>query len=127
MENQSEKLDHQVAGLPSLCLASSRIQFSVHTGRKAEELAHCKVADGRDWVELAVADTGIGLTAEQQAKLFQDFTQADSLTARRYGGTGLGLAISRKLARMMGGDVTMTSEPGKGSVFTVRLPSGTAP
>jgi signal transduction histidine kinase len=84
-----------------------------------------KVADGRDWVELAVADTGIGMTAEQQAKLFQDFTQADSLTARRYGGTGLGLAITRKLARMMGGDVTVTSEPGKGSVFTVRLPGGT--
>jgi GAF domain-containing protein len=84
-----------------------------------------KVTDGRDWVELAVADTGIGLTAEQQAKLFQDFTQADSLTARRYGGTGLGLALSRKLARMMGGDVTVTSEPGKGSVFTVRLPAGT--
>jgi signal transduction histidine kinase len=84
-----------------------------------------KVADGRDWVELAVADTGIGLSAEQQAKLFQEFTQADSLTARRYGGTGLGLALSRKLARMMGGDVTVTSEPGKGSVFTVRLPGGT--
>jgi signal transduction histidine kinase len=81
-----------------------------------------KVANGRDWVELAVADTGIGMTAEQQAKLFQDFTQADSLTARRYGGTGLGLAISRKLARMMGGDVTVASEPGKGSIFTVRLP-----
>jgi signal transduction histidine kinase len=83
-----------------------------------------KVADGRDWVELAVADTGIGLTAEQQAKLFQEYTQADSLTARRYGGTGLGLALSRKLARMMGGDVTVASEPGKGSVFTVRLPVG---
>jgi GAF domain-containing protein len=86
-----------------------------------------KVADGRDWVELAVADTGIGLTAEQQAKLFQEFTQADSLTARRYGGTGLGLALSRKLARMMGGDVTVTSEPGKGSVFTLRLPGGETP
>ncbi len=85
-----------------------------------------QVADGRDWIELAVADTGIGLTAEQQAKLFQEFTQADSLTARRYGGTGLGLALSRKLARMMGGDVTVTSEPGKGSVFTVRLPAGAA-
>jgi len=83
-----------------------------------------KVVDGHDWVELAVADSGIGMTAEQQAKLFQDFTQADSLTARRYGGTGLGLALSRKLARMMGGDVTVTSEAGKGSVFTVRLPGG---
>jgi adenylate cyclase len=83
-----------------------------------------KLTNGRDWVELAVADTGIGMTPEQQAKLFQDFTQADSLTARRYGGTGLGLALSRKLARMMGGDVTVTSEPGKGSVFTVRLPGG---
>jgi signal transduction histidine kinase/CheY-like chemotaxis protein len=82
-----------------------------------------QVADGRDWIELAVSDTGIGMTAEQQAKLFQDFTQADSLTARRYGGTGLGLALSRKLARMMCGDVTVTSEAGKGSTFTVRLPS----
>jgi GAF domain-containing protein len=85
-----------------------------------------KVVDGREWGELAVADTGIGMTAEQQAKLFQDFTQADSLIARRYGGTGLGLAISRKLARMMGGDVTVASETGKGSVFTVRLPVGPA-
>jgi signal transduction histidine kinase len=85
-----------------------------------------RVADGRDWIEFAVSDTGIGMTAEQQAKLFQDFTQADSLTARRYGGTGLGLALSRKLARMMGGDVTVTSEAGKGSVFSVRLPGGAA-
>jgi signal transduction histidine kinase len=83
-----------------------------------------RVADGRDWIELAVADTGIGMTAEQQAKLFEEFTQADRTTAQRFGGTGLGLALSRKLARMMGGDVTVASEPGKGSVFTVRLPTG---
>jgi signal transduction histidine kinase len=81
-----------------------------------------KVADGRHWVELAVADTGIGMTAEQLAKLFQEFSQAEASTAKHYGGTGLGLAIARKLARMMGGDVTVASEPGKGSVFTVRLP-----
>ena len=81
-----------------------------------------KVVDGGNWIEFAVADTGIGMTAEQQAKLFEDFTQADSSTARRYGGTGLGLAITRKLTRMMGGDVTVASELGKGSVFTVRLP-----
>ncbi|MFL6934209.1 MAG: response regulator, partial [Xanthobacteraceae bacterium] len=85
------------------------------------------VVDGRHWVELAVADTGIGMTTEQQAKLFEEFSQADSSTARRYGGTGLGLAITRKLARMMGGDVTVASEAGKGSTFTVRLPGPTEP
>jgi signal transduction histidine kinase/CheY-like chemotaxis protein len=83
-----------------------------------------RVVDGRNWIEIAVADTGIGMTPEQQAKLFEEFTQADSSTARQYGGTGLGLAITRRLAHMMGGDVTVTSEPGKGSVFTVRLPGG---
>jgi signal transduction histidine kinase len=81
-----------------------------------------RVRNGRDWIEMAVADTGIGMTPEQQAKLFEEFTQADASTAQRFGGTGLGLAITRKLARMMGGDVTVASEPGKGSVFTVRLP-----
>ncbi|MFL5030400.1 MAG: response regulator, partial [Xanthobacteraceae bacterium] len=85
------------------------------------------LVDGRHWVELAVADTGIGMTTEQQAKLFEEFSQADSSTARRYGGTGLGLAITRKLARMMGGDVTVASEAGKGSTFTVRLPGPTEP
>ena len=84
-----------------------------------------RVLDGRDWIELAVADSGIGMTTEQQAKLFEEFSQADATTAQRFGGTGLGLAITRKLARMMGGDVTVASEPGKGSVFTVRLPAGT--
>jgi signal transduction histidine kinase/CheY-like chemotaxis protein len=82
-----------------------------------------RVVDGQNWIEMAVADTGIGMTPEQQAKLFEEFSQADSSTARRYGGTGLGLAITRKLARMMGGDVTVTSESGKGSVFTLRLPA----
>jgi signal transduction histidine kinase len=71
-----------------------------------------------------VADSGIGMTTEQQAKLFEEFSQADAMTAQRFGGTGLGLAISRKLARMMGGDITVASEPGKGSLFTVRLPGG---
>jgi hypothetical protein len=63
------------------------------------------------------------MTPEQQAKLFEEFTQADATTAQHFGGTGLGLAVTRKLARMMGGDVTVTSEPGKGSV---RLPGGAA-
>jgi GAF domain-containing protein len=88
------------------------------------KLRASRVSNGRQWVELSVSDTGIGMTAEQQAKLFEEFSQADATTAQRFGGTGLGLAITRKLARMMGGDVTVASEPGKGSVFTVRLPGG---
>ena len=91
---------------------------------KEGEVALKARKDGRDWVELAVSDTGIGMTPEQQAKLFEEFSQAEATTAQRFGGTGLGLAITRKLARMMGGDVTVASEPGKGSVFTVRLPGG---
>jgi len=86
------------------------------------KLAARKVSNGSNFVEFAVSDTGIGMTAEQQAKLFEEFSQADAATAQRFGGTGLGLAITRKLARMMGGDVTVASEPGEGSVFTVRLP-----
>jgi len=88
------------------------------------KLAARRVSDGSNFVEFAISDTGIGMTAEQQAKLFEEFSQADATTAQRFGGTGLGLAITRKLARMMGGDVTVTSESGKGSVFTVRLPGG---
>jgi signal transduction histidine kinase/CheY-like chemotaxis protein len=86
--------------------------------------ARRRTKDGQGIVELAVCDTGIGMTPEQQAKLFQEFTQAESTTARRFGGTGLGLAITRKLARMMGGDVVVSSEINKGSVFTVELPGG---
>jgi signal transduction histidine kinase len=78
--------------------------------------------NGRDWITLAVADTGIGMTAEQMGKLFQEFSQASSTTASKYGGTGLGLAISRRFCQMMGGDITVESQPGRGSTFTIRLP-----
>jgi signal transduction histidine kinase len=78
--------------------------------------------DGRDWVSIAVTDTGIGMTAEQMGKLFQEFSQASSSTASKYGGTGLGLAISKRFCQMMGGDITVASKPGEGSTFTIRLP-----
>jgi len=78
--------------------------------------------NGRDWITLAVTDTGIGMTPEQMGKLFQEFSQASSTTASKYGGTGLGLAISKHFCQMMGGDITVASEPGRGSTFTIRLP-----
>jgi signal transduction histidine kinase len=78
--------------------------------------------NGRDWITLAVADTGIGMTAEQMGKLFQEFSQASSATASKYGGTGLGLVISKRFCQMMGGDITVESEPGRGSTFTIRVP-----
>ena len=78
--------------------------------------------NGHDWLTLAVTDTGIGMTAEQMSKLFQEFSQASSATASKYGGTGLGLAISRRFCQMMGGDIMVESEHGRGSTFTIRLP-----
>ena len=78
--------------------------------------------DGRDVVTISIADTGIGMTPEQMGKLFQEFSQASSTTASKYGGTGLGLAISKRFCQMMGGDITAESEPGRGSTFTIRLP-----
>jgi len=101
--------------LSNACKFTTEGEVSMRVGRR--------VLDGRGWVEFAVSDTGIGMTSDQLNKLFEEFSQADSSTARRYGGTGLGLAITRKLCRMMGGDVTATSRLGKGSTFTVRLPA----
>lgn len=75
-----------------------------------------------EWCQIAVSDTGIGMTPEQLKRLFQEFTQADSSTTRKYGGTGLGLAISRRLCRLLGGDIEASSEPRRGSTFTVHLP-----
>jgi CheY-like chemotaxis protein len=101
--------------LSNACKFTERGTVSLAVAREA--------VDGEDWLTFGVSDTGIGMTAEQLAKLFEVFTQADAATTRRYGGTGLGLALSRRLCRMMGGDVTAESEAGRGSTFTIRLPA----
>jgi len=85
--------------------------------------ASSNAADPTAWICFRVSDTGIGLTEEQIQSIFQPFTQADESTTKRYGGTGLGLAISRKFCQMMGGDITVESEPNVGSTFTVDLPA----
>ncbi len=78
---------------------------------------------GADWLTFTVIDTGIGITPDAMARLFQPFVQADATTTRAFGGTGLGLAITRRLARMLGGDVTVQSAPGQGSAFTLKVPA----
>jgi len=76
-----------------------------------------------DWISLAVSDTGIGIAAEDLPKLFKDFVQASAFTSSKYGGSGLGLALSQKFCAMMGGGISVESEPGRGSRFTVRIPA----
>jgi signal transduction histidine kinase len=80
-------------------------------------------AESGDWIELRVTDSGIGMTPDQVGRLFQEFTQADTSTTRKYGGTGLGLALSQKLARLLGGHIDVESAPASGSSFTLTIPA----
>ncbi len=102
-------------------LLSNASKFTNH-GKITLEAAREASPSNGDWIVFRVSDTGIGMTPEQQARVFETFAQAEASTMRDFGGTGLGLAITRNFCRMMGGDVSLTSEPGKGSIFTIRLP-----
>ena len=104
-----------------LNLLSNAGKFT-HGGRITLEAAR-EAAGGEEWVAFVVADTGIGMTPEQVGRLFNPFMQADSSTTRRYGGTGLGLTITKHFVEMMGGTIDVTSEAGRGTTFTVRLPA----
>ncbi len=104
-----------------LNLLSNAAKFTDH-GTITLSVARA-TTDEREVVTFAVGDTGIGMTAEQMDRLFEAFSQAEASTTSRYGGTGLGLAITRRFCHMMGGDVLVESEPGHGSIFTIRLPA----
>ena len=104
-------------------LLGNAVKFT-HRGEIHMRVGVGAPGSGPGQLRVSVTDTGIGLTAEQQAGLFNDYAQADVTHARRFGGTGLGLSISRKLARLLGGDLTVTSEAGRGSTFTVTVPAG---
>jgi PAS domain S-box-containing protein len=106
-------------------LLSNACKFTDHGTITLDARRHA--LDGRDWIAFRVSDSGIGIAAEQAQRLFQDFTQADASTTRRYGGTGLGLAISRRFCQMLGGSIDLASTPGQGTTFTVRLPADAAP
>jgi signal transduction histidine kinase len=104
-----------------LNLLSNAVKFT-HQG-SITLAADRESLDEGDWIVFRVTDTGIGLTPEQIVKLFRNFTQAEASTTRNFGGTGLGLVLTRRYCQMMGGDVTVRSVPGHGSVFTIRLPA----
>ena len=102
-------------------LLSNALKFT-HDGSVTLDVERTRTED-RDWLVFRVTDTGIGMAPEQMTRLFEPFAQADSSTAKQYGGTGLGLAISRRFSRMMGGEITVESTPGRGTTFTVTLPA----
>jgi hemerythrin-like metal-binding protein len=108
-------------------LLSNAVKFTPEGGTIRLNATHIEDAGGVFTVQIEVSDTGIGISPQQRARLFRSFEQAESSTTRKFGGTGLGLAISKRIVEMMGGNIWVESEPGKGSVFcfTVRMQRGT--
>jgi signal transduction histidine kinase/ActR/RegA family two-component response regulator len=102
-------------------LLSNACKFTDH-GTISVDVDHIKVEE-RPWIQFRVSDTGIGISAQQKANLFQEFAQADASISRKYGGTGLGLAITHRFVQLMKGQINVESEPGRGAVFTVKLPA----
>ncbi len=103
-----------------LNLLSNANKFT-EDGEVALEICRRQIGEA-DWMQFTVRDTGIGIAPEKILTLFQEFTQGEATTTRKYGGTGLGLAISHRLCQMLGGDISVSSDRGRGSVFTVNLP-----
>jgi signal transduction histidine kinase len=103
--------------LSNACKFTERGTITLTVSRESDGLLPA------DWITFRISDTGIGMTPEQMARLFQPFTQADASTTRQYGGAGLGLAITKQFCQMMGGDVNVKSELGQGATFTIRLPA----
>jgi signal transduction histidine kinase len=101
-------------------LTNNAIKFT-EKGKIRLEVAHAR-GDGRGRVEISITDTGLGIRPEDKARLFQAFEQLETTSARRHEGTGLGLHLSQKLATLLGGHITLDSEAGKGSTFTIVIP-----
>jgi len=104
-----------------LNLASNAVKFT--KGGDVRLSAIRELRDGANWIVIRVSDEGVGIAPEKLHRLFQPFVQADASVTRAFGGTGLGLAITRHLARLLGGDVTVESTPGRGSTFTLAVPA----
>ncbi len=111
--------------LSNACKFTSGSTITVRAA--ADDTDDAETGAVKGWMRIDIVDRGIGMTAEQMGRLFEAFSQAEADTTRKFGGTGLGLAISRRFCRLMGGDITVQSETGVGSVFTVRLPLQTVP
>jgi DNA-binding response OmpR family regulator len=122
MPNDLKELSTDVTKLKQILLnlLNNATKFT-HEGKISLDVTKAR-SQGENWVYFKITDTGIGMTLDQMSKLFQNFSQADSSTTRKYGGTGLGLAISKKFAQLMGGDISVQSKIDKGSAFTIKIP-----